>query len=1509
MDQFIVEDANFLPHNNLDPIQFGSFIYFLEDCEFIKENKWWENLPSGYHTKGDVKCPPQKLFTSTSKDAIRMIGLEENDNLFDIEYVNEKSCMVLRTWVSSVHVLKEYLGGGRKMKYEEFVELYDYFQPVVNITDERENYWKQFIPTKDFLHVLGRFIEALQSKDPKDRKSIWLQGAYGTGKSHATTVIKHLLWDPVNEIEDFIEKLEAQTREKLRNFRKENKVLPVVLEGISGITDPKTLSLTLEKAVKEALKRENITVQTQSEFEKYIVHIKNTPYINYDIIVQRNMELRSRVRNKDGLLNALTRRNTEVLRILEKSLDFSISHPNIADWLVEISKELSEQDIYAMAIYWDEFTSLMNLENVPTIMSVLQDIAEKTTNNNVFLFIISHRTPQQATNSDYKKLLGRFHQLDYNMENIATFQILSNAIRKIDEERWRTVQEEAFDKNSNMNRLISKIVTDDITSKNQLKSLFPIHPYTAAIATYMSRYVGSAQRSIFSFLYDRESGFLRFIRDYPQESDSKMDYFLTADKLWDFFLPDFKNSYSEKTSSIVSKYYQLESIFEDLGTSYLSVLKGILLLNISNSLIKTPEEGNTLYLPSTENIMNMFIGTSFEELVPTILEHIDKKGYITKNPDGLFLVSYSVLPEKEVSEEKKDLMKEYENITKLLDSTHKENIYKVLSSPVLREVKIQIYPAKIKDYELKRRLETDFSSSYYIPVALFLAKEESEIQEVRDVIDSLHESGSINLANIVFAISHTPLTSENYEKFAEYIARVRVAERHQFKDEEKDYREYSIKLVDQWIGRVVNGTFEICFKRSCKQIAGTSFAIHLSEEISPKIFWSGLENIRDLTNNNVWKHSASEKAAEVFASSQNRDDLEQRTKNAPLKDLRAILMDASGNYIVDKTMNFIQNVDLNHPTYKICTEVKKTIEKYSGKGFNLGDELAFLQKPPYGIYKNMIGYATLAFALRPFIGKIYEQGTGRKITDDLLKDKLTSLFKYWEEGKDRDKLEMRLGTEYERRLTNLLVKLFNMTQEENLNNACWKIREWVKRSGYPLWALKYFVENDNGNEINTCIDTLLLLSRSGNREFSEDSLKSFASLFSLKSDELSVLITQQNLEAGFKKWIEQKMGVSLSDDEFKEIAGYLRNNMQEEVGLWTEEKVEVVLNYWKIDASKKKAERDFIGLMNKIFSLEHIDDLIELKRQVRSKINDLELPLWSLKYVFNVDDMRKALDDIDKFVRDFPMNFETMDEFARDIRLYVTNIQINLNRDMAKQGFGTFMKEKYPNYSTNLNLDDFLRYVHKRIAKEIYSWEEEDFERLLIEYDSCKKLGECFEINGVLGPYELRENIKRHIERLPYPLWLLEFNENGKEIFNGLNKFLNSSSLPSLNEMEEISNGFSKEMVAELLNDDSLHNQFIVWLNQVLSEHFKLKSPLGNDTLDGIADDIKRKLTIHDFHWNMYAVKDAINNGDWNDRIFKNIKEDIKQKIESSKKDLREILLTIIEEYPEICVKLEEYLE
>ena len=162
-----------------------------------------------------------------------------------------------------------------------------------------------------------------------------------------------------------------------------------------------------------------------------------------------------------------------------------------------------------------------------------------------------------------------------------------------------------------------------------------------------------------------------------------------------------------------------------------------------------------------------------------------------------------------------------------------------------------------------------------------------------------------------------------------------------------------------------------------------------------------------------------DKVLEIFISAQDRDDLEERTKNAPYKDLRAILTDNRGNYIVDKKLNFLSNIDINHhPTYKICKDIEKTIKKHEGKSFNLGDELRFLQEPPYGIYPNMANCAVLAFAMRPFVDKLYEEGTGRKI-DKFIKRKLGILFKYWEDWKNREKLNLRLGTEEERKLTDL----------------------------------------------------------------------------------------------------------------------------------------------------------------------------------------------------------------------------------------------------------------------------------------------------------------------------------------------------------------------------------------------------------------------------------------------------------------------------------------------------------
>ena len=1399
------------------------------------------------------------------------------------------------------------------MKYEEIIGLYEYFQPAVDITEERGDYWKRFFPTKDFLDVLRTFLTALESKDA-NRKSIWLQGSYGTGKTHATTVIKHLLWDPMEEIEDFVEKLDPQVREKLRNFRKEKRVFPVVLKGISGIKDVKSFDLLLDKAVKEALQREKIEINTESEFEKYINHIQNTPYVDYEQFIEGNIELKAKVRNKEGLLNALERRDVDVLNLLDNSLlssDLFISHPVIEDWLVEVSKELYSRGIYALTIYWDEFTSLMELESVSTILSVLQNIAEKTFNNNIFLFIISHRAPQQTilSSKDYEKLLGRFHFKEYYMEDITTFHIISNAIRKKDEERWKNLREEVFNKNPGIERLIWRIAGDNLSLRNALKDIFPIHPYTAINANFISNYVGSAERSIFGFLNDTERGFLKFIKEYPKKDADGEDYFLTSDMLWDFFLSEFERNSSEKINSILVRYKQGEKEIGELGDSYLAVFRGVLLLNILYSSVRVSTEDASLYSPSEENILDMFKGSSFQDSIPDILNYIDKKGYIPKDPNGLFLVNYSALPEREVAEEKERVDGDHKDITKALSEEQKKKLKKDLTSNILRETNIQLYWAGIENYELNRRLKTDFKNSHYIPIALFIAKEESEINKIRNTIEEISKEGiskdnGINTDNIVFAISNTPLTRENYERFIDYLAKYTIANNHQYGSDASSYKKNSEEIINQWINKIENGYFEIYFRKESNKILGNNFDYYLNNEISPKIFWSGLENIKDLTYNiNVWKKKDSEKVLDIFIFAQDRNDLEERTKNAPYKDLRAILEDNKGNYIVDNKLNFIKDIDTNHPTYRIYKSIEEAIKKYEGKTFNLGATLSFLQEPPFGIYQNMVNYAVLAFAMRPFVDKLYEEGTGRRIDKNLLKEKLSILFKYWEDRKNIDKLNLRLGTEDERNLTNLLVELFKLKEEENLNKARWGIREWIKNVGYPIWSLKSYAKD---NEIiQKSIDLIYFLSRTADREITEEYIKKILSVLSIKKDDLSILLSPQNLKEGFKKWIEKELKGDIDEEKFENIIKFLRENMQEEVGLWEEDKIRAQLKDWVIYESQEEVERDFIRLISRIFELEHITDLESLKREVRGKVNNLGLPLWTLKYVFKVE-AGKALDDIDDFIRDTRINSETLKEFLTDIRPYETLIHSNLTTETTKQGLGVWIKEKT---SLNLGLDSFVSYVKGRINKEPYLWEEQDLERVLKEYNFSKTMGEIFGIEEVLPIEDLKANIKRKIEDLSYPFWLLEASEDGKKIFSHMYKFLRSSYI-TIEELESMLNNISKEKVEELLKEDNLRGLYVEWIREQLNNYFKLKTPLEDYMINEILEEMRRKIPPENFHWDRNNVENWLyRNEELKKKVLKNLQEKTKTKIASSNKDLKDVLLKIIEDYPEVCIKLEEYLE
>lgn len=80
------------------------------------------------------------------------------------------------------------------MNYSKYIS-FPSFHPVCDITNEQDDHWTTFIPNECFHGILDDLLKSLQSAAPKDHKSFWIQGSYGSGKSHAAIVFKHLLCD------------------------------------------------------------------------------------------------------------------------------------------------------------------------------------------------------------------------------------------------------------------------------------------------------------------------------------------------------------------------------------------------------------------------------------------------------------------------------------------------------------------------------------------------------------------------------------------------------------------------------------------------------------------------------------------------------------------------------------------------------------------------------------------------------------------------------------------------------------------------------------------------------------------------------------------------------------------------------------------------------------------------------------------------------------------------------------------------------------------------------------------------------------------------------------------------------------------------------------------------------------------------------------------------------------------------------------------------------------------
>ena len=1075
-------------------------------------------------------------------------------------------------------------------KYDDIIKLRGGKAAYV-IADEKDGEWTSFIPNEQFNTVLRTVLKSVRGNDIDNHKSFWINGTYGTGKSHAVAVISHLLCDSVDDIRDWVdyeygdEKF-TSIRQAIYKLREEKRLLTVKVYGLSAMTHTSDLALVLQKAVTSTLEAKGIDVCVPTDFESYIEQIKKEPEI-WEHRIEANTRLSSIVTTTEQLINKLAdgdlgtfHRVTDTLRAA--GLDVRMSNDNLKQWLIEVQNKLAELGEYSgLLIIWDEFTDVMKDPIGLPVLKELQDVAERfmSEENDSYMFLISHPSAFNGVDSEQlKQTDGRYHRLKYNMEPVSAFKIMSRKFEIVDKERHSKMSQSFYSVNSYLLDIFTATSNDALSTKEDLFNLFPLHPGTANLATHYATVVGSSSRSVFEFLGQNDA-----IRTFLDDEDVFFDGgTITADYLWDYVLKVFQDDVTNY-GAVTERYNSYMQRVGSMGRDYFAVFKGVLLLNAFNNV--SGENNNGLVTPSEDNIHALFAGTSYGENVDNILAWFNEEGIIQRAPGGMYSVQFSALPSGEI-EEKKDEMRmvQYRFTHQILNfSDVAKNIFeKKYMQKVIRPFAFKFYSDVQNESQLRSQIKNgkkeQKSSSLFF--ALLLARNNTELATLRTFAEKCSvDQDDKDLKNIVFIVFDEVMTDIKYEQFIEFQANYACASSHGFLDQQKVHKDHAMAMVKEWMESVQRNNATVYINGEEKQpISVKHLSSVVNSGIAPVIFPYGPdahEILRQKAPSTFWKQQNSKEMVRTFLFATTKSEF--ASINQQMRPVQYLIQDC-----LDENLNWKSDVLDTHPFKAACDKVSKII-KYADKSlpFNFDDKFSVLTQPPYGFYGSFAAMGIIAFALRPWINKIFDP-QGKPRDANALIDDIVLLFKVWDDNKSNSKLNFKFQTPEEGKLCKELISLFKLNNKGNaysdvtsLKDARFAITgDFLAKKNNPLWTLKYASPSAFAglpiavticDSIKNLIDNIVQICME--RELRNPALvnQTLALIEELRIEMKNILNVEDAFNDGFKNFLMQIEFVNVQEHEIGEVRDYIAGHLESTVGYWTEDEVIKSVKDWRLE--------------------------------------------------------------------------------------------------------------------------------------------------------------------------------------------------------------------------------------------------------------------------------------------------------------------------------------------------------
>ena len=960
-------------------------------------------------------------------------------------------------------------------KYKDYFDIDPDYFPAVNpdVIKSNPELWKKFYPHATFIKLIKDIVSVLNRQQ---KQNIWVEGAYGTGKSHAVLTLKHLLDSTEQETKEYFEtfNLDQDLLKKFLYVKSEGKIITVHRYASSSIKGDNDLFIAIQESIEQALRDAGIDNAAHGAMKdavvKYLSDEYNKQYFN-GLVTGPYASLFGGS-DADKIIKDLQEYTEDALRELMRKIfkvanerqirAFTLDDKGLCEWIRET---IRQNKLNAIVFIWDEFTEYF--QNNMTALTGFQTMLELSETEHFCFIPVTHKSEAlfSAQDTMKNKILGRFVRPRCVIElpeNMA-FQLMGAAMQKnsdpvIYQEWTEEILPDLCDRTVN-----SRVIVGKQTKLNdeQMRGILPIHPYAASLLKHISTSFDSNQRSMFDFIKndrgDDTHAFQWFIKNCGPLDDNPL---LTIDMLWNFFYDMGKESLALSIRQILDNYPRLSraNLLEDEKR----VLKAVLLFQAISFEVRDSVD---LFLANEKNLNSAFEGSDLEGKASHIAEKLVRDKILYKKIVGkndVYSVSIGEMSEDQIEKHKKKYL------TKTTSSLITDGaLDEAIELPAALKLRYKLVYAGITDFEQTTKKcmnEAERDGKHLYGVVTFAKDSSERLALSQKITTKLNENPD---TPVIFIDCSKTLLGE--EQFAEWVEFKAKADYHSGKDKDQSTQNsnYANDVLKNWRKNIKDGEFVYYSK---VRLNGETLATEdaLMDELcayNRKIFTNGLECYNVIAN--MWTLNAARQGAECGLKEEIAGTFRSSNPNTKLE------VALNGAWKVQDYWTSSPSLNISAIKARL-EELMRTKLRRDGR-ISIRTIFETLSEAPYGFMPCNLSAFILGFLLKEYCGGKYtwsDDTTSDELTVDKMKEMIHEILQQEKtpNPRYRDKYIVTMPQEV-KAFIDITSKAFGISKSQctSVEAARERVRAKMRELSFPIWTLDYIIE---GESIDTDVEVV-----------------------------------------------------------------------------------------------------------------------------------------------------------------------------------------------------------------------------------------------------------------------------------------------------------------------------------------------------------------------------------------------------------------------------------------------------